>query len=222
MKLIEYHNMFGGVSWKITDQGIVVQGSGLILINAPELARAQKYMAKYANEYAAASKGTWGVPVELLVACSMTESAPVNPETCVREGPGYVSDEQTPMHISAGFCQLLISAARWIMHDPKIDRQWLFNVSNSLTACAKLMKSAASKTFLDPILAACTYNAGGLYQNDGAENRWKLRQFPIGTSRHADRFGEYLNIAMQRGEDRFGKLESGTSLFWHSWQECTF
>jgi hypothetical protein len=204
--------MFGGVSWKITDQGIVVQGSGLILINAPELARAQKYMAKYANEYAAASKGTWGVPVELLVACSMTESAPVNPETCVREGPGYVSDEQTPMDISAGFCQLLISTARWIMHDPKFDRQWLFNVSNSLTACAKLMKSVASKTLLDPILAACTYNAGGLYQNDGAENRGSSVNSP----------SERAVMPIMAKSTLASSIASGTSLLWHSSQECTF
>jgi hypothetical protein len=82
----------------------------------------QEYMAKYAAEYAKISLEL-GIPVELLIACSLTESAPKNPETCVRLEPGYVkvftpgtktidiaaSDSGSPSKISAGFCQLLIS-----------------------------------------------------------------------------------------------------------------
>ena len=85
-----------------------------------------------------ASSVEYGVPVELLMACTLTEAAAKNPETCVREEPGYVSDDKTPARISAGMCQLLISSARSIMKDPNIDRAWLFNPANSLDACRRL------------------------------------------------------------------------------------
>ncbi|MGB9073466.1 MAG: hypothetical protein WCC22_12570 [Terriglobales bacterium] len=64
------------------------------------------------------------------MACALTESDAKNPETCVREEPGYISDEKTPARISAGFCQLLISTARLVMKDPNIDRAWLLDVKN--------------------------------------------------------------------------------------------
>ena len=34
-------------------------------------------------------------------------------------------------------------------------------------------------------------------RNDGPENRWKMRQFPIGTSEHADRFVRWFNDCMR-------------------------
>ena len=40
---------------------------------------------------------------------------------------------------------------------------------------------------------ACAYNAGGVYQQNGAENRWRMRQYPIGTGAHADRFVAWFN-----------------------------
>src|SRR5579864_4640966 len=133
------------------------------------------------------------------MACMPTESAAKDPETCVREEPGYVSDEKTPARISAGLCQLLISTARSIMKDPNIDRAWLFNPANSIDACAAYIKSNHDRqsTDWDPIYAACAYNAGGLYENKGEANRWKLRQYPLGTSKHADRFAAYFAAACQ-------------------------
>ena len=78
------------------------------------------------------------------------------------------------------------------MSDPKIDRIWLSKADNSLRACAAFMKNQEKLTHFDPIYVACAYNAGGLYENTGAENRWKLRQFPLGTGRHANRFAAYF------------------------------
>jgi hypothetical protein len=40
---------------------------------------------------------------------------------------------------------------------------------------------------------ACAYNAGGIYPNDGPDNRWKMRQYPIGSGAHADRFVRWFN-----------------------------
>jgi len=85
------------------------------------------------------------------------------------------------------------------MKDPKIDRAWLFNPANSLRACASYIKSNHDHqgTGWDPIYVACAYNAGGLYENKGEANRWRLRQYPIGTSNHADRFAAYFAAGRQ-------------------------
>jgi hypothetical protein len=80
------------------------------------------------------------------------------------------------------------------MQDQTIGRDWLCDPGNSLRACAAYIKSQAKSTGFDPIYVACAYNAGRLYANP---NRWGLRQFPLGTFKHADRFAAYFNIALQ-------------------------
>lgn len=106
-----------------------MEGQGLVKYDAAMYARAAALCGKHTQSFCDAST-EYGVPVELLMACALTESAAKNPETCVREEPGYVSDDKTPARISAGLCQLLISTARSIMKDPKIDRAWLLNPLN--------------------------------------------------------------------------------------------
>ena len=169
------HNGFGYT--QVTNQGVEVEGAGLVKYDNPMYARATALCGKHAQAFADSSV-TYQVPAELLMACTLTESAAKNPEYSVREEPGYLSDDQTPARISAGICQLLISTARSIMKDPHIDRAWLFNPANSINACAAYIKfNRDSKgTDWDPIYAACAYNAGGLYENQGEANRWKLRQ----------------------------------------------
>lgn len=68
-----------------------------------------------------------------------------------------------------------------------------------IDACAAYIKFNRDQkgTDWDPIYVACAYNAGGLYENKGALNRWKLRQYPIGTGNHADRFAAYFSSARQ-------------------------
>jgi hypothetical protein len=56
---------------------------------------------------------------------------------------------------------------------------------------------------MDPILTACAYNAGGIYRQNGPNNRWKLRQYPIGTGHHADRFAACFNSAMMSADTIF-------------------
>ncbi len=198
MNLAEFHSKFpGGARWRVTASGVEVEGKGLEPLPVPYLRRGRDLAAKYKEKYAAAAE-EFQIPVELLVACSLTEAAPINPETSVREEPGFVSDDKTPNRISAGFCQLLISTARGVMRNPGIDRQWLLDVGNSLRACAAYIKQQSAMTFLDPVLVACAYNAGGLYLNDSPMNRWRLRQYPIGNSNHADRFVINFNAAMQQ------------------------
>lgn len=49
---------------------------------------------------------------------------------------------------------------------------------------------------IDEVISTGTV-AGGFYENQGALNRWKLRQYPIGTGNHADRFAAYFAAARQ-------------------------
>jgi hypothetical protein len=51
-------------------------------------------------------------------------------------------------------------------------------------------------TGFDPPLVAAAYNAGGIYENRGAANRWRLRQYPLGTGAHVDRFIGFFNAAL--------------------------
>jgi len=40
---------------------------------------------------------------------------------------------------------------------------------------------------------ACAYNAGSVYRNPVPGNRWKMRQYPINSPHHADRFVKWFN-----------------------------
>ncbi|OGG44938.1 MAG: hypothetical protein A3F84_05705 [Candidatus Handelsmanbacteria bacterium RIFCSPLOWO2_12_FULL_64_10] len=131
------------------------------------------------------------MPVELIVAtiCAETGGDP----SAVREEPGYVSDAQTPGKVSPGLMQTLISTARGVLGDEAIDRRWLLEPDNSIRAGTAYIASQWKATHLDPPKVACAYNAGGVYPNLSPQNRWKMRQYPINTSAHADRFVRWFN-----------------------------
>lgn len=204
MKHSDWHQKYAdSVRWRVTTAGIEIEPCALIEPTPAQRVRTDQYIRSYRPAFEAAAI-CYGVPIELLIACALTESSSDNPKTpvreneiCVREEPGFVSDEQTPHRVSAGLCQLLISTARATMKDRSIDRGWLLVPENSIRACASYIHDLEPKTEHDPIFTACAYNAGGLYRNSSPGNRWKLRQYPIGTSKHADRFAEYFAAAMQ-------------------------
>lgn len=138
---------------------------------------------------------TWGrdfgVPVELIISTICTESD--GEARAIREEPRYVSDEQTPDRVSVGVMQTLIATARSTLEEPNIDRDWLLDPNNSIRAGTAYIAQQWKETHLDPPKVACAYNAGGLYYNDSPDNRWRMRQYPIGTSKHADRFVKWFN-----------------------------
>jgi hypothetical protein len=79
------------------------------------------------------------------------------------------------------------------MGDPTIDDEWLRVPANSIAAGAAEIAKKVGETGYDPPKVACAYNAGGLYYEPSPGNRWRMRQFPIGTSAHADRFVTWFN-----------------------------
>lgn len=183
------HGIFGSVEWRLARDGIRIAEA------APEVTSGRPVTVRRVWEAFGGSIARWSdafdVPVELVLAtiCTETRGDPL----ALRREPGYVSDEETPHRISPGIMQTLISTAREALDDQSIDRAWLLVADNSIQAGTAYISQQRRKTLLDPPKVACAYNAGSVIRNDSPNNRWKMRQFPIGTSHHADRFVEWFN-----------------------------
>ena len=191
MGLDQYHGFGPGIRWRLSTAGVDIEGSGVERTRGAPTTVSRVWDA-YGGEIDRAAK-QYRVPVPLIIATICTESG--GKADAVRLEPGYVSDEQTPKKMSAGLMQTLLSTARNTMK-MSFGRDWLLVPGNSINAGTSYIAEQSSVTQLDPPLVAAAYNAGGLYQQDGAQNRWKLRQFPIGTSAHVDRFVKFYNDAM--------------------------
>lgn len=185
---MEPHNEFGGVPWLLTAQGLVVDGklerSPGALLTVPRVWLAfGPAVAKAACLHK--------VPVELIVATICTESS--GDPNAIRFEPGYVSDQATPDKVSPGLMQTLISTARSATGNAALSRNDLMTPAVSIDVGTCYIAQQRTRTRLDPPKVACAYNAGGLYLNDSSANRWRMRQFPIGTGAHADRFTMFFN-----------------------------
>lgn len=186
--LLEPHNMFGGVSWQLCRDGVVVGGR---LDRSPgRLVTVPRVWRDFGPKICAAAL-RHGVPLELIVATICTETS--GRADAVRIEPGWVSDTKTPQKISVGLMQTLISTARQALDKPALNRHALLDPGTSIDAGTAYINQQRNQTNLDPPLVACAYNAGRLAANAGASNRWKMRQFPIDTGAHADRFVQWFN-----------------------------
>jgi len=183
----------GGQSWRLAQGGVVVGGE-----QAPRRTRGEPETIRriWRTFRAPIEKcaAAYGVPAELILATIATESG--GDPRAVREEPGFVSDSATPHRVSAGLMQTLISTARETLAEPGLDRAALLDPETSLRAGTAYLRRQARLTNFDPPLVACAYNAGGLYPQAGEANPWKLRQYPIGTGRHADRFVAWFGDAV--------------------------
>lgn len=191
------HRRFeGGIAWHLTPAGVSIEGS------AAEGTRGEPATVRRVRDRFGASIARWsadlGVPAELVLATICTESG-ADPAS-ERQEPGFVSYEETPHRVSIGLMQTLISTARETLGLDHIDHAWLLEPDNSIRAGTAYIARQRRHTSFDPPVVACAYNAGGVYRNDGAENRWRMRQFPIGTGHHADRFVAWFNDCLRMYE----------------------
>lgn len=185
---MEPHTVYGGAQWYLGREGLIVDNK---LDHSPgKLVTVPRVWSKYAPYIMQAARD-YQVPVELIIATICTESGG-DPEA-ERIEPKWRSDEETPNQVSAGLMQTLISTARSVLPDVPIDRQALHTPELSIRAGTAYIKRQRQLTGFDPPLVACAYNAGSIYVNDGINNRWRMRQFPIGSGRHADRFVQWFN-----------------------------
>ena len=190
------HAVFsGGLPWRLTREGVEIAAP---LPVAGELAvrRAFDWFGAPTRRAAAAH----GVPVELLIATACTEvlgatSIYRTADAAVRarrEEPGWTSDSATPHRVSIGVMQMLISTARGLEAGAPLD-----DPATAIRLAAKMIAEQAPRTGFDPPVVACAYKAGSVHEQRGASNHWRMRQDPIGTPRHADRFVAFFNIAMR-------------------------
>jgi hypothetical protein len=185
---LDPHSLLKGVQWYLSAEGLIVDGK---LPRSPgTMVTVPRVWNDFSTEILAAALA-FKVPVELIVATICTESAG-NPNA-LRTEPGWTSDAATPKKISAGLMQTLISTAREALGDASIDREALFTPSVSINAGTAYIGQKRQLTQFDPPVVACVYNAGGIYANNGPANRWGMRQYPIGTGRHADHFVMWFN-----------------------------
>ncbi|MFT6583573.1 MAG: hypothetical protein ACJAU6_004027 [Alphaproteobacteria bacterium] len=189
--LTEPHNFNGGVAWRLAEDGVRIDAA------APEHTGGRPAtVARVLGDYGGSIlhwAAHYSTPVELIVATICTETR--GRAESLRTEPGYISDDETPHRVSCGLTQTLISTARECLDEDGalVDRDWLFEPDNAIRAGAAYINQQRRKTLLDPPKVACAYNSGGVYANEGAANRWKMRQYPIGKGDHADRFVAWFN-----------------------------
>ncbi|HEX6747715.1 MAG TPA: transglycosylase SLT domain-containing protein [Longimicrobium sp.] len=189
--LRDWHGFEDSVRWRLVPEGVEIEGSGVERSRGRPamVARVWNAFGDAINQVAQSTK----VPCPLIVATICTESGG-NPDA-LRLEPGYVSDGATPGKVSIGLTQTLISTASETMR-MSITRDWLRQPRNAIDAGARYIARQARTTGFDPPLVAAAYNAGKLAHQTGVRNRWKLRQFPIGTAEHCDRFVRFYNDAV--------------------------
>jgi hypothetical protein len=190
--LMQYHAYRDSVRWRLVADGVEIEGSGVERTGGAP-ATATRIWESYSTEINAAAT-EFDVPCALIVATIATESG--GKADAIRLEPGYTSDEETPGKVSPGLMQTLISTARQALPGTTIDRNWLFAAGNSIRAGTAYISQQRTSTELDPPLVAAAYNAGSLRHNKSDKNRWKLVQYPIGTSEHCDRFVKWFNDAV--------------------------
>jgi len=69
--------------------------------------------------------------------------------------------------ISAGIYRMQLSTAERRIKDVTLDHNWLLDVRNASRVCAAGLRLdfITLRTRWDPILVACAFNAGGLFED---------------------------------------------------------
>ena len=187
--LKQVHGFRDSVLWQLTTEGICIDGK-----NPENFGGDPQTVRRVWRDFKIPIKEwslKFGVPAELIIATICTESYG-KPES-LRKEPGYISDDETPQKISLGLMQTLLSTAAATLRLDGIDRNWLIQPENSIRAGTGYIAQQWRSTHFDPPKVACAYNAGGIYYNNSPTNRWKMRQYPISSAKHADRFVKWFN-----------------------------
>jgi len=194
MDLTKPHKYFeDSTLWKFGEHGIELNGfmPDFKVDKDEKILEAENMLVIHYEDVFKASS-YFRVPAELIYATFMTESYG-NPKA-IREEPGYISDEKTPHRVSPGIMQTLISTARVALKDNSINTKYLLVPANSINAGTAYISRQWYITKYDPVLVAAAYNAGRLAYQNGENNRFKLRQYPIGTDHHCIRFIKWFNL----------------------------
>jgi|GEM_PF-2622560 len=189
-----HHRYPGGADWKLTVRGIEVDGT-LEPFSAQERTLVDRLLRDYIVAIGAIARVA-PVPLELVIATICTESS--GKVNALRYEPGCdrTVPERTPRRVSMGLMQTLLSTAREALDQPTLKVNDLAVAETSIRAGMLYMARQSRRTEFDPPLVAAAYNAGSVIFNNGPENRWRVKQYPIGTGHHVDRFVRYFNATM--------------------------
>lgn len=196
MSGVTKHSRFGGLGWRVTPAGVETDADGLLRTRgAPVTMR--RLLVAWRARLGAVSEAT-GAPLAILMMTVATEGALrwtgsdfAYPP--LRKEPGYGSDDTTPGRISFGPMHVLLATYRLVMRDPAATREQAMHLPNNLLAGARFMADRAAAHSWDPILAAASYNAGGIYPalpGTRFHNRWHIRAWEGHLDRAARWYGD--------------------------------
>lgn len=188
--LMQPHGFEDSVRWSLTGNGLLIEGENVPVGTGGAPVTIRRIWDRFGAIVTDAAV-EFGVPIELIMATIATESR--GDPDARRAEPGFISEEKTPERVSIGLTQTLISTARQALKDKSITGDDLRDPATAIRAGASYIASQKPRTLFDPPKVACAYNAGSLIHQTGVNNRWKMRQFPIGTGAHADRFVAWFN-----------------------------
>lgn len=205
-----WQSRYNGREWNVTAEGVYsrrplsASPRGDLHRTDGEPMTVHRYLEAWAPELVNAARNT-DVPIAILLMTLATENGTALYSsdghlrvTQYRKEPGYTSDDETPHRISFGPCHILLSSARRVMAMPDLDRAWLSQADNNITAAAIFIANQRDLTGFDPIMVAAAYNAGGIYEaRPGTSrygNRWHLRSYGSHLDRAAAWFGDACRV----------------------------
>ncbi|REE22149.1 transglycosylase-like protein with SLT domain [Paraburkholderia sp. BL27I4N3] len=196
-RLTQPHRYFSSSElWRLSRDGVTLQNEANASCTDADHAQALKVFTEQ-KEALATILSKVAVPIELVIACICAESGGRVKAERREPGCSKVDPALTPGRVSVGLMQTLLGTARDALRRPALAPDDLCDPLISIEAGATYIWRQARLTGFDPPLVAAAYNAGGLRFNDSPTNRWKLVQYPIGTSAHVDRFVGAFNAAMR-------------------------
>lgn len=211
-ELTKLHHRFpGGSNWKLAARGIEVDG-----VFAPFSSADHTLVERLLRDYTVAIGAIARiapVPLELVIATICTESSGNLTKPRFEPGCDRRNPEKTPHRVSHGLMQTLLSTAREALDQPLLKLADLADAETSIRAGMIFMSRQSRRTGYDPPLVAAAYNAGSVIFNAGAENRWRLKQYPIGSGKHVDRFVRYFNAAIEAVSSNVVVLPEGLPSF---------
>ena len=181
--LTKFHTRFkGGKRWRMTSEGIEVEGEGH-LRSRGEPVTITTLWQDYGEDILQAS---WevGFPVDMAVAMIPIEAVRIKGSKSFdprsnRFEPGYISDEETPHRRSPGLMQTLISTAERMKRmydiDKEVNTELLFDPYYSILLGGAYITYQVGRYGADPVLICGAYNAGSVRQTDN--NLWKIRTY---------------------------------------------
>jgi len=228
--LTDWHAPFReGQRWRLTNAGVEIEGSGI------ERTPGRPLTVTWIWEAYGKSIDRWsvhyGAPAELIIAVIATEAGTISGASrfsrdpkSLRKEKGFLSLRKTPHLISVGLMQTTVATARAALklegvESAGIGIRFLSDADRSIRAGASVLAWQARgqlcnvATLFDPPVAFAAYNSGGLYLSRSRANRWRMRQYPLGTSRHVDKAIRYFNDAVAALKTHRNKPSFGFSQY---------